>query len=376
MMAAKQYNTVRVFIDPGSQGRSDGIGGNYSTTQGKTDQWPASLHRACLQPRRLHRNWVDFSSFFFLSFFLHVSSGLSAVYMDNVVTFLEMVATYPNMGVYMTLDDLPYNQYFEQLAGAVTADVQGVNAFLLLPGFMNAKATYVRLFLEAIGTRSTTALAAVFCVSLDNEVFLMGTQPPFSLTSVKVTTATGVYDMADAASRQQCADANLMAWADTVRKALPVNSPLLTVGMFTFQAVQKQGPNGLILTSPDQDPRFPARPAVLSMSGSPFDFLDVHVYQVPGTWTMASDLASSEWSRVNFTNMDVIMGEFGAFKSVFSTPAAAASAMAQQQQASCGFNFVGNMFWTIDTWEQPELWNLVEAPNINRALAVSEAYIH
>ena len=68
---------------------------------------------------------------------------------------------------------------------------------------------------------------------------------------------------------------------------------MVTVGVFTFNAVQKSGPNGLMLDGcnpaiPPPDPekhvdcRFPARPLKLVNAG--LDYLDVHIYQADGSY--------------------------------------------------------------------------------------------
>ena len=61
--------------------------------------------------------------------------------------------------------------------------------------------------------------------------------------------ADGVeYNMSVPADRQQAADANTNLWAERTRAAIRTSLPntLVTVGVFTFFAVQKAGPNGLI----------------------------------------------------------------------------------------------------------------------------------
>ena len=83
-------------------------------------------------------------------------------------------------------------------------------------------------------------------------------------------------------------------WASQVRAAIRGQLPetLVTVGVFSFAAVHKHGPNGLIFpgcdptipTDPEKhvDCRFPARPLKLAEAG--MDFLDVHIYQADGSY--------------------------------------------------------------------------------------------
>ena len=111
-------------------------------------------------------------------------------------------------------------------------------------------------------------------------------------------------DMSDAGERQQCGDANVVHFANSITAAIKAIDPeaMVTVGMFTFnvrlssssppplpplslllyhlfifvfffsvsyiykQAVGKTGPQGFLpIPGPKDDPRFPASPASLSI---------------------------------------------------------------------------------------------------------------
>ena len=151
-------------------------------------------------------------------------------------------------------------------------------------------------------------------VSLQNEFFLQGDSFPFSLHNITVRAADGIeYNMAEPAQRQQAADANTNLWASKTRAAIRAHLPktMVTVGVFTFNAVQKSGPNGLMLDGcnpaiPPADPekhvdcRFPARPLKLAHAG--LDYLDVHIYQADGSYVYRTrspllDLVSSCLTR-------------------------------------------------------------------------------
>ncbi len=77
--------------------------------------------------------------------------------------------------------------------------------------------------------------------------------------------------MSNATSRQQCADANSVFASNTVFNVVAQGAPgaAATVGMFTFAAVGKTGPSGMLPVNAT-DPRFPFRPAVLSLVGALF----------------------------------------------------------------------------------------------------------
>ena len=75
----------------------------------------------------------------------------------------------------------------------------------------------------------------------------------------------GVYDMANATSRQACADGNSVFWATAAAAAVRAASPgvLVSVGVFTPQAVCKPGFTGVLPVPGCADERYPQRPRAL-----------------------------------------------------------------------------------------------------------------
>ncbi len=61
------------------------------------------------------------------------------------------------------------------------------------------------------------------------------------------------------------------------------------------------------------------------------------------------------------TRKPVIIGETGAFREAFASPAEAAAALQSWQAASCAYGIDGWLLWTWDTDEQRELWNAQSA---------------
>lgn len=187
--------------------------------------------------------------------------------------------------------------------------------------------------------------------------------------------------MGNTTQRQQAADSNSVHWARTCAAAVAAVNPRVqvTVGVFTFAAVGKRGPNGMRPQPGVRDPRFPMRPVVLSVwagvngsssgGGGFLSFLDVHVYPLGGvqgaggSWSVSDDLRSSEWQSVqqNADNVPVVMAEFGAFKSFFPAVAEAAGNATVLATEACKLGMAGWLYWTLDTWEQPRLWSMQEA---------------
>lgn len=99
------------------------------------------------------------------------------------------------------------------------------------------------------------ATQRVVLILLQNEFFLRGDLYPFSSHNTTVNTLADsvAYNMALPKDRQQAADANTNAWAMKLRTAIQAHLPstLVTVGVFTYYAVHKKGPNGLLVAGCD-----------------------------------------------------------------------------------------------------------------------------
>jgi len=319
-MASHGYNVVRVFIDPGGWERPSGINGPWQT------------------------------------------KSLDPAYMDAVADFVK-TATRKGIYVMPVLDLFPFNEHYIGIAQPFDPDLVSINAYTLHMGHIQAKAAYLKDFINALSSRvGKPLLSTIFAYSLDNELYYTGRHKPFSSTTVSVTTADGnTYSMASAAERQQAADANTVLYAQLTSAAVKQVDPaaLVTTGMYTFAAVGRDGPNGLLpVPGAGQEDRFPVRPRQLAAFAG-LSFLDVHAYPFPAPYTLEQDLASSEWSHVD-RSRPVIMGEMGAFKFAYPSLADAAVAMVAHQVDSCQYGLSGWLFWTYDSVEQPELWNLLD----------------
>jgi hypothetical protein len=226
----------------------------------------------------------------------------------------------------VTMVYVPRNAYFEKLAAQTPQDAAwsggGWNTNFLTARGHAAFSKYGGLLAAGLKARLALAAQQAVLVSLQNEFFLNGDSFPFSSHNTTVDTlADGVaYNMALPKDRQQAADANTNAWATGLRAAIQAHllpSTLVTVGVFTFAAVQKAGPNGLLAAGcdpakPPADPekhvdcRFPARPLWLAKAG--LDFLDVHIYEADGSAeALAANLDTEEWAQIP-PSVPVVMG--------------------------------------------------------------------
>eukprot|EP00041_Stephanoeca_diplocostata_P001165 m.18975 g.18975 ORF g.18975 m.18975 type:complete len:468 (-) comp11666_c0_seq1:96-1499(-) len=341
------YNAVRVFMDSGDApwvdgGRTNGINGPWNAT------------------------------------------NLNPSYLDNVANFVRD-ATAVNVYVIPTLWGLPQSSMFE----CSSDSARYPNNLLLLPDCVASKAKYAQLFMKGMKARlGEQVLSTIAMISLENEVAYSVAARPFSSENTNTSfgpAANGKhYSLVSDKDRQALADDSLAFWTDTAASAIRSVDPqaLVTVGMFTYAAVGKNASTSFGLPAQargtNADPRVPPRPAVLARLSSGIDVVDLHVYHVPkmpqGTpWNLVADLTSSAFGANGCgERVPTIMGEFGAWKvnpSLFPTATLATSAMVHQQTSSCSFRFSGWLFWTLDTWEQPRLWNWDEAPLLEQQLA-------
>ncbi len=300
------------------------------------------------------------------------STSLYAPYVANLADFVSRAKT---RGVYVipVLTYVPQNAKYVGIGNSgAMANIEGHNSYFLSTGLIQAKATYARDLVNALAAyQSGDLLSAIFAWELDNEVYLLSSEKPFSLASGSVATADGVtYNMAVPASRQQAADANMVYWANTVSAAIRQADPqaMTSASVFTFGAVGRSGANGLQLDS-NPDKRHPARPISLRLY-STLDYTDIHTYPLGATYSLTTDLNTSEFASMNKTTRPLLMGEFGAFKSKYANIVSAANGMGAHRDAAYSMGFAGSLFWTWDNLVQSDMWHGVESNGaINGVLA-------
>lgn len=336
--AASGYNFVRVFIDPGTPQRDDGVNGQYSSAR-----------------------------------------PLSSAYLANVAAF---VAAFAANGIYTMItlpDGGPVNQYWASRAGPAPAWCQYPHCDTMAPGFVEAYAEFAASFVSTLEAEHGLDPTALLAISLANEAFLLVDALPFlsSTTGFVHTADGGSYDMANVSSRQACADNNLVFWASAASAAVRAASPgvLTSVGVFTPQAVCKPGFIGIVPVAGCQDDRYPQRPRALAQAAPvSIDFVDLHVYpfghvvgdnlgiSLPTTnWSLGADLETAEWADIDRTRAPVLMAETGAFKDFYSSAANAGAELAELAHAACLLGFKGVGEWTWDTWEQSaRIWTMLD----------------
>ncbi|MBQ7589468.1 MAG: hypothetical protein IJU47_02115 [Verrucomicrobia bacterium] len=294
------------------------------------------------------------------------TKGLYAPYMENVVDFLRKCSKY---GIYVmpcfTENEMMDNDYFRKLSGGASG--QGV---LFSAEAIRAKQLYIRLFLEYIRAKDPALLDTLFAVTMQNEFAFYCNVPPFSQTNGVYTFLDGrKYDMTDDTERRALANAAIRNYYTAMKQAVSEVLPELPVGEGTFAlgAVGKTYENskGIRRVPGVDDSRYPM--TALELLRTDIDFLDFHVYRWghPGDgaevfryFTENMGLRTEEADRLR-KSKPVIMGEFGTFKENEATLDAGIRFAKELKKAALDFGFKGTCFWTIDTFEQERIWNLM-----------------
>lgn len=284
-------------------------------------------------------------------------SGLSTAYLQNVVDFMQK-AEAAQVYVILTLSVIPKSgNYYPPSPGP---NFESDNVFYLTSAFIDAKKNYVTDFVSGLVSQNAP-MSVVFGYHIENEVSYVEDQKPLSLSSGMIATANGAtYDMSNPTDKQQMMDANLVNWINSVRAAiLQIDSAALVAPGF-FSPLAVQGP---------ADPRVIRTYWAIadsSSGGSSADYIDLHAY--PGLFDTSQEMASFE---IGSHQKPLLLGEFGAFKTVYTNTTSAAYALRDYQVLTCTrYGFVGWLLWTWDTAEQPELWNALDnAGAINGILA-------
>ena len=246
-------------------------------------------------------------------------------------------------------------------------DIEGNNRENMTPGSIAAKTDYLERVVQAV--KKSGLATTIFSYEISNEPCSWTNAKPFSVTTGIFKTAAGTYDMSSAASRQACADDNLVlalsTWRDAVKRIDP--DTLVNVGLFSYAAVKKAGmaTNGLLPIG-TKDVRWPGRMKdVVSVT----DFGDLHMYvQSTGT-TVAQHMESQEWSLIpNKNTKPFISGEFGAHRISYPDDATAAAALYDWRQDMLDTGFAGALLFTWDTLNHSR-WTAVEGNGaVNKAL--------
>jgi hypothetical protein len=284
------------------------------------------------------------------------AGGLADAYVANVADFLRK-AKANDIFVILTTDAEPATPYYLDLLNTTwSQDFGGANTNFLRRGGILVGQEFWQDLIEALLGQGAP-LDAILAYALRNELFFETNAGPLNLIAEMVSTGDGLtYDMASAEDRQRMMDENLVLWIDQIRAAILERDPtaLVTVGFFP----------------PDQPNPWSSAPRYIRTGAaiweSSLDFIDLHPY--PGGYGL--DKLVENFGLAGMAAKPIIMGEFGAARSTYTSAAATAGALHDWQVVSCEFGFDGWLLWTWDSEEQTDFYNaLSDQGQINQALA-------
>ncbi len=286
-----------------------------------------------------------------------VDGGLESGYMDNLAWFLERAREY-ELFVMLTANWIPdVGGYVDGVYEACGDQFDLGNCLLLSEKGVSGYQRYFRDLIRELRERDAP-FDIIFAYQLRNEAYFELNEPPFNLSSGMVATANGkTYNMSSETEKLEMADEGMVYWADQVRDAiLDVDtSALVTCGFFA--------PN-----SPNQirgDEPIKLVPFKAIFDHSEIDFLDIHAY--PGDYPLAIHMEN--YGLLAAVDIPIVLGEYGAFRTVSSDPYDGAIKLDAWQSEICDYGIDGYYVWTWDHDRTPhqepdEIWGGSEANSV------------
>lgn len=253
--------------------------------------------------------------------------GLNPDYMDNLADMMQ-AARQAGIFILFTSNDLPDGGgYADEANQGSGGDFSGYrNSYYLRPNAISATRRYWRDILSALIERGA-AFDAVLGWQLLNEQWMFADQPPLSLTEGMVETTTGRYDLADPLEKQQMVADGLVYYIDQMKEEILLHDPtaLVTMGFFTPRLV---APGWYVETAP-------------LLERSDLDFFDFHLY--PGEFSYRE--MADAFGMIGYEEKPVILGEYGAFRHIYSLKENAAQIISRWAAESCAYEFDGWLYW-------------------------------
>ena len=266
--------------------------------------------------------------------------GLNRAYVSRMANFIT-IANGDGVRVLLCTGELPAGGGYMP---PPTPTLGGTNAYQLDPADIAAKKRYLQDLVQML--KSDDAPLSDVLWELAGEQDWNNRQAPLSFRNGIVRTAAGTYNMANAASRSAMENDNLAHWVNVLSAELHslVPGSLVGVGIYSPSINKKR-------------PGWTVAPAALFAKSSLDDFVDIHVYS-----NLGSQVTQMRSYGASGTEKALIMGEFGAARSLFSTPRQGAKGEATWQAQSChlGVNLSGWLLWTWNSSAQSEYWTALD----------------
>ncbi len=327
-MKSQGYNLVRVFLKTGQRG------------SGQTEVWGMS---GPIQ-----------------------TEGLHMPYMDNFVDFLTRAQSY---GIYVmpcfTENEMMDNYEFRELSKGASGQ-----SILFSEDGIIAKQHYIELVLKYIKDIDPSLINTLFALTMQNEFAWHSYEAPFDQTSGTYTFLDGsTYDMSSDDERRALANVAIQNYYSRMKEVVEANAPGLLIGEGTFAmgSVGKTYENskGIRPVNGVNDLRFPM--TAVEYLNTDIDFLDFHIYRWGQSGTGADvfdyfaenmKVKTPECTEL-MKSKPIVMGEFGSFKENEATIEEAITFTQELKDAALDYGFKGTVYWTINTFEQSRLWNMM-----------------
>jgi len=188
----------------------------------------------------------------------------------------------------------------------------------------------------------------VLAWELLNEQWMFRDQPPLSLTSGIAETTTGSYDMSDPNQKTQMVSDGLVYYIAEMKEEILSHDPtaLVTMGFFVPEIA---APDWYVETSS-------------LLEKSELDFFDFHGYPGGADVQKHAEL----FGMIDYEAKPVVMGEYGAFRHIYSKIDSAARALTQWVADSCQYGFDGWLYWAYypaDPNTGDQTWGFVDEDN-------------
>jgi hypothetical protein len=274
--------------------------------------------------------------------------GLNPAYLDNIA---DMMSAGRETGIYIlfTSNDLPdQGGYAEEANIGSDGTFAGYrNSYYLRPHAITATRRYWRDLLTGLAERQA-AFDAVLGWQLLNEQWMFRDQPPLSLTSGMVETTTGSYDMSNPNQKTQMVSDGLIYYIAQLKEEILLRDPtaLVTMGFFVPEIA---APGWYVETAS-------------LLEKSDLDFFDFHGY--PGGASLQDH--AEHFGMIGYGAKPILLGEYGAFRHIYSAVDSAARALTQWVAESCQYGFDGWLYWTYypaDASVGDQTWGLVDENN-------------
>lgn len=272
---------------------------------------------------------------------------LSGAYLDNVADMLALAAE-EEMYVWITSNTLPDTGYYlEKGYSGAAGPISASQAHFMTQAGLDAYAEYFSDLFAGLIARDAR-LDRMFSFSIRNEYWYDLREPPWTLASGVVTTASGAsYDLAVAAERDALAEETLIHFIDTMVDAVKDEAPtaLVSVGFFAPNTPHEWRPG---------DFKFVLTERALAESNA--DFFDLHSNPAPMGLTI--DEIQENYGAAGITTKPLVMGELAGFRALYPAIHVAAQELANWQTASCVRGYDGwlTWHWDGDQIEGPGLW--------------------